>query len=541
MTEHEKKAKKKGIILIFITLMVTMLLASLSQMIFSTALPTIVGELNGVEHMTWVITAYMLASTIMMPVYGKLSDLWGRKPLLLTAITLFIGGSIVGAAAHSMTLLIIARVIQGLGGGGLMILSQTAVADIIPARERGKYSGILGAVFAVSSIAGPLLGGWLTEGIGWRWAFILNIPLGIVALAAVIGLMHLPKRVHEVKPKVDYTGMALLAATTTAIILTTTWGGATYAWNSPQIIGLIIGAVVGAALFVWNELKVKEPVIPMPLFKERNFVLVTIAGMLTAVAMFGAIGYMPTYFQMAVGASASIAGLLMAPMMGAMLLSSVVSGAIVSKTGKYKYFPVAGAAILAVGLWLLSTVTIDSATALICTYMAIIGVGLGLSMQILTLVVQNTFAHKLVGTATAANNYFRQVGSSLGSAIVGSVFATRLTQALTENLPAAAAKGGAHMESLTPSLVSSLPDAIRVPIVTSYNSALIPIFVYLVPLAIGALILLFFVKPKPLAAEIEDEVMPESLAEGEMLYNSIDETEPESKLGRIKKLFTTKK
>lgn len=534
MTEQEKATKKKNVILIFITLMLTMLLASLSQMVFSSALPTIVGELNGVEHMTWVITAYMLASTITMPVYGKLSDLLGRKPLLIAAILLFITGSFFGAMASSMNWLIVARVIQGLGGGGLMILSQTTVADIFPPRTRGKYMGIMGGVFAVSSIAGPLLGGWMTESLGWRWAFLINIPLGILAIIAVITLMHLPKKVHAVRPKIDYTGMVVLAATTTAIILTSTWGGSVYAWNSLQIIGLIVGAIVGIGLFIWNELKAKEPIIPMYLFKEKNFVMVTIAGMLVSVAMFGAIGYMPTYFQMAVGASATKAGLLMAPMMVAMLLTSVISGNIVSKTGKYKLFPILGAAILIVGLGLLSTVTIVTPIIWICAFMAIIGIGLGASMQILTLIVQNTFSHKLVGTATAANNYFRQVGSSLGSAIVGTIFAGRLAQLISEKFPQGMGDS-ANVGSLTPHLLASLPDAIRTPIVESYNGALIPIFAYLIPLAAIACVVLFFVKEKALAEEIEHEIVADSLAEGQLVVNDFDEDDIQTKFARRKK------
>ena len=524
MTEQEKKAKRKNITLIFVTLMVTMLLASLSQMIFSSALPTIVGELNGVDHMAWVITAYMLASTILMPVYGKVSDLLGRKPLLIGAISLFIIGSIVGAMAQSMNILILARVIQGLGGGGLMILSQAAVADVIPARQRGKYMGIMGGVFALSSVAGPLLGGWLTEGAGWRWAFLLNIPLGVLALVAVITLMHLPKFARESRPKLDYSGMAILAATTTSIILATTWGGSTYAWDSIQIIGLFAGAIIGAVAFVINELKASEPIIPMSLFKEKNFILTTTAAMFISMAMFGVVGYMPTYFQMAVGASASKAGLFMAPMMGAMLLTSIVSGAVVSKTGKYKFFPIAGTMVLATGLWLLSTISLDTPVAMICAYMAVVGMGLGASMQILTLIVQNTFVHKLVGTATAANNYFRQVGASFGTAIVGSIFATNLARILSEKFPNGMS-GGAGMDSLTPTLLASLPDAIRLPIVEAYNGALIPIFTYLIPLALAASLVLMFVKEKPLAEEVEDEIVAESLAEGQLTVTELDDDE----------------
>ena len=528
MTEEEKATKKKNTILIFVTLMVTMLLASLSQMIFSTALPTIVGELDGVEHMSWVITAYMLASTMMMPVYGKVSDLFGRKPILMIAISLFIGGSLLGAMATSMSWLILARVVQGLGGGGLIILSQASVADIIPARQRGKYMGIMGGVFAVSSVAGPLLGGWMTEGAGWRWAFIFNIPLGILALVAVVTLMRLPKKMAHTRPKLDYSGMALLAMTTSAIILATTWGGSTYAWNSAQIIGLLVATVVGAILFVLNERRAHEPIMPMSLFKEKNFIVASLAATLMSVAMFGVVSYMPTYFQMAVGASASRAGLFMAPMMGAMLLTSLLSGIAVSRTGTYKHFPIAGTVVLAIGLGLLSTVSIDTPTAIICVYMAVIGLGLGASMQILTLIVQNTFAHTLVGTATAANNYFRQVGGSLGAAIVGSIFATNLAQQLSQKFPTGLG-GGSNMESLTPTLLASLPDAVRLPIVESYNGALIPIYIYLIPLAIAACFALTLIKEQALAEDIDNLPPSRTVTHKQLnLAASNDDSSPQS-------------
>lgn len=364
--------------------------------------------------------------------------------------------------------------------------------------------GIMGGVFALSSVAGPILGGWLTEGIGWRWAFIFNLPLGLLALTSVITLLRLPKKTFEGRPELDYSGMALLAGTTTAFILTTTWGGTTYAWDSIQIIGLIITTIIGAILFAFNERRAKEPIMPLKLFKKKNFILATSASMLVSVAMFGAIGYMPTYFQMAVGVSASIAGLMMTPMMGAMLLTSITSGALVSKTGRYKLFPVFGTGILALGLALLSTVKVDTPVALICLYMAVIGTGLGMSMQILTLVVQNTFPHKMVGTATAANNYFRQVGSSFGAAVVGSIFATRLAELLAEKFPQGMGSAGS-MDSLTPSLLASLPEAVRMPIVEAYNGALIPVFTYLVPLAILACVLLVFLREKALANKIEDD------------------------------------
>jgi len=510
------------LILLFTTLMVVMLLASLSQMIFSTALPTIVGELHGVDQMMWVITAYMLASTITMPIYGKAGDLFGRKPMMLVAITLFMAGSLVGALAPTMPWLIAARTIQGLGGGGLMILSQASVADFVPARERGKYAGFMGGVFAVSSVAGPLLGGWLTEGPGWRWVFWTVIPLALLAMLAIVTLMPTVHKAVAQRPRIDTAGIALMSLSTTAIILAATWGGHTYDWLSPQIIALMVGALVLGALFVWAESRAEHPVIPLSLFRNRNFVLTTAAGLATAIAMFGVVGYLPTYFQMAEGVSATEAGLLMVPLMGSLLVTSVVLGAVVSKTGRYKVIPIIGSLILAVGLWLLSTISLDTPLAVICLYMAVMGTGLGSSMQILTLIVQNEFPHRLVGTATAANNYFRQVGSSLGAAVVGSLFVARLTTLIAERLPASAGASGSS-KSLTPMLINSLPSPIRLIIVQSYNDALVPIFVFMVPLGLLAALLLAFVRETPLATAIKHEVTAESLAEGQVLITEFDD------------------
>ena len=514
--------KDRRIVLLFLGLMVTMLLASLNQTVLSSALPTIVGELHGVEHMSWVITAFILASTITMPIYGKVSDVLGRKPLLLTAILLFMAGSVIGAVAGDMNLLIVGRTVQGLGGGGLMILSQAAIADVIPARERGKYMGIMGAVFAVSSVAGPLLGGWFTEGPGWRWVFWINIPLGILAALATIFLLHLPTK-HRGAGRVrhDYLGMALMAVATTAIVLVGTWGGSQYAWGSATILGLGALAVVAAVAFVLVEKRAEEPIIPLHLFADRNFTVTTVAALATGIAMFGAIGYMPTYLQMATGASATVAGLLMIPMMGSLLVTSVVTGQMVSRTGRYKVLPIVGSLILGVGLALLSTVKADTPTPMICVFLGVIGIGLGSSMQILTLIVQNSFPLREVGTATAANNYFRQVGATLGSAVVGSVFISRLTSLMAEKFPQGTGSAGGT-GSLTPDLVQSLPDGVRALVIESYNEALVPLFLYMVPLAIIAAVALCFVHEKPLATSVEHEVAVESLAEGRLVATDED-------------------
>ncbi|GAC57114.1 putative drug resistance transporter [Gordonia hirsuta DSM 44140 = NBRC 16056] len=513
-----------SILYLFIGLMIAMLLAALNQTVLSTALPTIVGELDGVDQMTWVITAYILASTVVMPVYGRISDLLGRRPILMVAIVLFIAGSVVGALAGNIEVLIAARVLQGLGGGGLMILSQAAIADVVPARERGRYMGAMGAVFAVASVAGPLLGGWLTEGPGWRWAFWMNVPLGLLALVACFVFLKLPKPDLVERPRLDYLGMALIGAATTTLVLVSTWGGNTYAWASPQIIGLIAATVVLAVAFCLAELRAEYPVIPMALFRDRNFTLTTIASLAIGIAMFGALGYMPTYIQMVTGVSATVAGLLMIPMMGGLLVASVVSGRLVSSTGHYKGFPIAGSIVLGIGLGLLSTLQVESPTWLMCTYLAIIGIGIGLALQILTLIVQNSFPGRIVGTATAASNYFRQVGATLGSAVVGSIFASRLITILAEKLAdsplAQQASGGGGDEfrqHLTPAGVNALPEAIRQPIIHSYNEALLPIFLFLVPIAAIALIALLFVEQKPLSTSVQDEITAESLAEGQLL------------------------
>lgn len=521
-TTTPKAEAQPRIALIFIALMLTMFLASLSQMVLSSAQPTIVGELNGVELLSWISAAYLLASTVTMPIYGKISDVFGRKPLIIIAILLFVAGSVVGGLATDMEILIAGRAIQGLGGGGLMILSQAAIADVVPARERGKYMGLLGAVFAVSSVAGPLLGGWFTDGPGWRWAFWMNLPLGVLALLAVIFYLHTPKAQAD-RGRPDIFGMMFMAAATTGIVLIVTWGGNTLKWDSAEILWLIVGTVASVILFVFAESKAQEPIIPLMMFKDRNFNLTTIAAPLTAVAMFGAIGYMPLYFQMALGESAVAAGLLMVPMMAALLITSVVSGIVVSRTGRYKLMPVVGTFILAGGLYLMGTITLETEVWLICTFMALVGIGLGMSMQILTLIVQNSFSNKMVGTATASNNYFRQVGGTIGTAVVGSMFVTRLHEQIAANLPAAAASAaGSKIGSLTPDVIRHLPDALRIPITLSFNEALIPLYTMLIPITLVAAVVLMFIKFKPLSTVVEHEVMPEALAEGQLLITEED-------------------
>ncbi|WP_439099055.1 MFS transporter [Cryobacterium aureum] len=356
-------------------------------------------------------------------------------------------------------------------------------------------------------MAGPLLGGWFTEGIGWRWAFWMNIPLGALAIVTAIFFLRLPK-VDNTKPKLDVAGMGLLALASTGLVLITTWGGTTYDWDSLLILSLIVGTIVAAVAFVMVERRAAEPIMPLHLFKDRNFNLTTIAGLITGIAMFGALAYLPTYLQMVTGANATEAGFLMIPMMAALLISSIGSGWLVSKFGRYKWMPVVGTIIVGVALVLLSTMTPTLATWVLCSYLAVMGVGLGLSMQILILIVQNSFPNSQVGTATASNNYFRQIGASIGSAVVGSLFAARLTELLTERMPAG---GASAANSFTPAMVRELPEAARQVIIGGYNDALTPVFLYIVPLIVVAVILLCFVTEKPLATTIERDILPETL------------------------------
>jgi len=502
--------------------MVTMLLSSLDQMIFSTALPTIVGELNGVNHMLWVTTAYILAATVMLPIYGKLGDLVGRKGLFIGAIALFILGSIIGGLSQNMAWLIGGRAVQGLGGGGLMIGAQAIIADVVPARERGRYMGIMGGVFALSSVAGPLLGGWFTEGIGWRWAFWMNVPLGALAITSAMFFLRLPRN-SRTNPKLDVAGMALLAVASTCLVLTTTWGGTTYGWGSPVIIGLIVGTIVAAAALVSAERKAAEPIMAPHLFRDRNFNLTTVAGLITGVAMFGALAYLPTYLQMVTGAGATKAGFLMIPMMAALLVSSVVSGQFVSKTGRYKWLPVVGTLLVSVSLVLLSTMTPGLPVWVLCGYLSIMGLGLGMSMQILVLIVQNSFPLSQVGTATAGNNYFRQIGASLGSAVVGSLFVARLTSLLAERMAGAGGAAAGSSNSFTPAAVRGLSAAVRGVVISAYSDALTPVFLYMVPLVLIAAAALSFVKEKPLATTIEANIVAETLEIDGMTVDYLDQ------------------
>lgn len=501
---------KRRLAFVVVSLFVAMLLAALDQTIFGTTLPTIVGDLNGVEQMLWVTTAYVLAATIMMPVYGKLGDLVGHKILFFGALAVFLSGSVLGGVAHNMPLLIASRAIQGLGGGGLMILAQAIIADIVPPRQRGTYMGIMGGAWSFASVLGPILGGWFADSIGWRWAFWFNLPLGGVAVFTAALFLQMPAH-RRARPKLDILGMATMAIATTALILATSWAGREYTWGSPVILGLVATAVVVAAIFLAVERRAAEPIIPLHLFRDRNFNLTTIGGLLMTLAFFGVIVYIPTYLQMASGLSATRSGLLLVPLSVGILGMSLSSGALASRTGRYKWMPLASAFVIGVSLYLLSTLTPATSLWLIGLYIFIHGVGIGMGFQILVLIVQNSFPLAQVGTATGAHSFFRQVGASLGSAAIGTLFTSRLVDLLPQRLAplGTAAAQNVDVDSLSPTLVAQMPEQLKSVVVSSYNDALAPVYLYMVPLMVAGFVLLLFVKEKPLA--LTNEPAPDRL------------------------------
>nr|WP_244954092.1 MDR family MFS transporter [Spelaeicoccus albus] len=493
---------RKTIGLIFAALLAAMFLASLDQTIISTAMPTIVGDLHGVKDQSWLITIYLLAMTIVMPLYGKFGDMWGRKYIFLAAIALFVIGSFGCGAAQSFWWLIAARGFQGLGGGGLMILSQAIIADIIPAKDRGKYMGPIGGLFAISAVIGPILGGFFTQHASWRWCFWINVPLGIIAFFIALFALRLPS--HRSDRKIDVWGILFMALATGQLILTTTWGGNKYDWDSTTILLLIAGTVVSGVIFVLIELKSDDPILPMYLFKNWTFVNATLIGLLIGLAMFAGIAYIPTFLQMSTGTDITGSGLLMLPMMGGVMLTSIVSGFLVSKTGKYKIYPLFGTIIAAAAMAWMTTLTSETSTFTIGVMIFCLGFGIGLVMQIIVLVVQNAVAPRLVGTATSTNNFFREIGASLGTSLFGAAFTSRLSdefQDMFSKLPPGSGKQLSGGSTLTPDVVNSLPDKIHDLVVTAYANALAPSFWYLVPIMGAAFILAFFLRQLTLSGE----------------------------------------
>ena len=484
-------SRKRQIYAIFAGLLLAMFVSSLSETVTATALPTIVGDLGGVDHMQWV-------TTIMMPIYGKLGDLFGRKYLLVIALSVFIVGSAVCGFATSMELLVLGRAVEGLGGGGLIILSQATIADVIPPRQRGKYMGVIGSVFALATVVGPLLGGWFVQVTGWRWLFAFNVPLALLAIAAVMFFLTKPVR-RENRPPIDVGGMMSMAISVGSLVLATAWGGTLYAWDSFQIVGLFVLCIVAALVFVQIERRAKEPIIPLLLFKNKNFVLCTTTGLIIMLGMMGTMSYLPTYFQIVDQLSPEQAGLMTVPMMAGVMITAIGTGFLATKTGRYKWMPIACCLVMAVAFLLLSRMAVGTPLLVTGAFLFVLGFGIGLGQQILVLVVQNEFPHRIVGTATAANNFFRQIGSTLGASLVGALFTSRLSADLLARLPKV---DNINMNDITPNFVQHLEEPARSIITSSYSDALVPLFLYIVPLLLVGAVIMALLKENPLATNV---------------------------------------
>ncbi|MFB7503231.1 MDR family MFS transporter [Streptomyces broussonetiae] len=486
----------KSVRVVLLALMIAMMLAMLDNMIVGTAMPTIVGELGGLEHLSWVVTGYTLATAASTPIWGKLGDMYGRKGAFLSSIVIFLIGSALSGMAQNMGELIGFRAVQGLGAGGLMVGVMAIIGDLIPPRERGKYTGMMAGVMALAMIGGPLVGGTITDNWGWRWSFYINLPLGVVALALVSAVLHLPKK--RAQARIDYLGVALLTVGITSTVLVTTWGGTEYAWTSARIMELIAIGVVTLIGFVWWQTRAAEPVLPLHMFKNRNFTLMSIIGFVTGFVMFGATLYLPLYQQSVQGASATNSGLLLLPMLGAMLVTSMVAGRVTTNSGRYKIFPVAGGALMVAGLYLLSVMDTGTTRLTSGIYMAVLGLGMGCLMQITMLVAQNSVEMKDMGVASSSATLFRTLGSSFGVAIMGALFNDRVKHVMAER----AGVAGKHMTEKSAALdaksLHKLPPLIREAYQHAVSAGTHSAFLLGAGIAVIVLIAALFVKEVPL-------------------------------------------
>lgn len=504
-------------------LLLGMLLAALDQTIVSTALPTIVSDLGGLDHLSWVVTAYLLASTAATPLWGKLGDQYGRKRLFQIAIVIFLIGSALCGIAQNMPQLIGFRALQGLGGGGLIVLSMAIVGDIVPPRERGKYQGLFGAVFGATSVLGPLLGGFFTEQLSWRWVFYINLPIGVVALAVIAAVLHIP--IRRTKHTIDYLGTFLIASVATCLVLVASLGGTTWAWGSTQIIGLAVVSVLLLIAFVYVERRAAEPVLPLKLFRIRTFSLVAVISFVIGFAMFGAMTYLPTFLQVVHDITPTMSGVHMLPMVFGLLITSTGSGQIVSRTGRWKIFPILGTGITAAGLLLLHRLTEHSSTLEMSLYFFVFGAGLGLVMQVLVLIVQNAVSYQDLGVATSGATFFRSIGASFGVAIFGTIFTNRLTDKLGTALADRTLPPGVSANALAsdPRAVSQLPPALRGPVLSAYSTSITGVFLYAAPVVLIAFVFAWLLKEDKLRGSVTAPDPSETLASNPVERSSYDE------------------
>jgi EmrB/QacA subfamily drug resistance transporter len=485
----------REVLIVLPGLLMAILLAMLDNLIVSTALPRIVGDLGGVAHLSWVVTAYILASTITTPFYGKLGDMYGRKKFFIAAIIIFLAGSALSGLSQSMAELIAFRAIQGLGAGGLMVGAMATLGDIVAPRERGRYMSYMMVVMMLATIGGPLLGGFITTSFSWRWIFYINIPLGGAALVYLLVTLHVPS--HRVSHKVDYLGGSLLAVAATALILLATWGGTQYPWASVQIIGLAVITVAAGVAFYVTEMRAAEPMMPLHVYRNRNFSLSMAMTFLTGLAMFGAMTFLPLFQQTVQGESPTVSGLALTPMMLGVTVTSIVAGQVTTKTGRYKVFPILGGAIMAVGMFLLSGLDTGTTRLESALYYVVLGLGMGFLMQMVSLIAQNSVQQKDMGVASSARMFFQQIGGSLGVAAFGAVFARQLTSSL-----AAASGPGAHISAsggqLNPATVNSLPALVRHDVFTAIADAIQHVFIWALPAAVVIFALAWFIKEVPL-------------------------------------------